>query len=154
MLLGILQIWLFYTSVALRFRWVPAFQDSIVPFAVGILEFTLIELMGPEHLAAWFYLLGLVFAVSAWASHMIFVRARQEAENEEFFASVAPASREDFFYAFAAVLSLVLAGALVQATGSRGVLALAGLLLAVGLLSYQIELTRRYWTRSMSETAS
>ncbi len=150
MLVGILQIWLFYTSVALRFRWVPELQDSIVPFVVGILEFTLIGLMGPENLAAWFYLLALVFAVSAWASHTIFVRARQDPENREFFANVDPAGLEDFLYAGGSVLALVLAGGLVQLTGSRGGLAFAGLLIAGGLLVYQIELTRRYWNRSIA----
>ena len=45
MLLGFLVVWLFYVSIVMRFRWLPSLSDSVVPFAIGILEFTLIDLM-------------------------------------------------------------------------------------------------------------
>ena len=49
-MLGILQLWLFYTSAAMRFRWVPTTQDLLFPFVIGILEFTLIDLTSGAHI--------------------------------------------------------------------------------------------------------
>ena len=87
MLLGFLVVWLFF-SVVMRFRWLPSIQDSVVPFGIGVLEFSLIDLMGPDSLGPWFYLLALIFAVSTWTSQSIFRRARQDPANREFFDSV------------------------------------------------------------------
>jgi hypothetical protein len=81
MLLGIFQIWLFYTSLVMRFRWVPSIRDSALPFVIGILEFTLIDLMGSAYFPAWFCTLALIFGVSVWTGQTIFRRARQDPEN-------------------------------------------------------------------------
>ena len=92
MLLGFLVVWLFFISVVLRFRWLPAIQDSVIPFGIGLLEFALIDLMGPDSLAPWLYALAVIFAASTWASHTIFRRARRDPANREFFASLPPAT--------------------------------------------------------------
>ncbi len=149
MLLGILQIWLFYTSLVMRFRWVPSTRDSILPFVIGILEFTLIDLLGPEMLAPWFCILALVFAVSARESHKMFTRARQDPENREFFENVERAKLRDFAAPIASVSGLVLFGVVLYVSGSPTWLALAGLLAAVVMLAYQIELMRHYWDLAM-----
>jgi len=56
---GILQLWMFYTSAAMRFRWTPTTQDLLFPFLIGILEFALIDLTG-THLALWFWMLAVL----------------------------------------------------------------------------------------------
>ena len=38
-LLGIIEIWLMYTSLVLRLRWTPSTRDSVIPFVIGLLEF-------------------------------------------------------------------------------------------------------------------
>jgi hypothetical protein len=149
MLLGILQIWLFYTSLAMRFRWLPATRDSILPFVIGILEFTLIDLLGPDTLGPWFCIFALIFAVSTWESHKIFSRARQDPENREFFDGVERAGLRDFAPAIASVGGLALFGVALQISGSPPWLALAGLVAAVVMLVYQVEVIRRYWDRTM-----
>ena len=149
MLLGILQIWLFYTSLAMRFRWVPSTRDSILPFVIGILEFTLIDLLGPATLGPWFCILAVIFAISTWESHKIFTRARQDTENREFFENVEPAKLRDFTASIASVSGLVLFGVVLHVSGSPLWLALAGLVAALVMLAYQIELMRRYWDLAM-----
>jgi hypothetical protein len=154
MLLGFLVVWLFYISVVMRFRWLPSIQDAVVPFGIGILEFSLIDLMGPDSLGPWFYALALIFAVSTWASHAIFRRARQDPANREFFESVPPATLRDFAPSLIAIAGIGLLGLVLHASGSRGWMALVAIVLAIAALAYQIEVTRRYWERSISTSAS
>lgn len=125
MLLGFLVVWLFFISVVMRFRWLPSVQDSVIPFGIGILEFSLIDLMGPDSLAPWLYALALIFAASTWASHTIFRRARQEPANREFFESVAPATLRDFAPSVGAIAGIGLLGLVLHVSGSQGWLALA-----------------------------
>ena len=68
--MGILLIWLLYSSSVMRFRWVPATVDSVFPFLIGIIEFTLIALLGPGRIGGWFLVLALIFAVMTWVSHV------------------------------------------------------------------------------------
>jgi hypothetical protein len=154
MLLGFLVVWLFYISVVMRFRWLPSIQDSVVPFGIGVLEFSLIDLMGPDSLGPWFYLLALIFAVSTWTSHSIFRRARQDPANREFFDSVPPATLRDFAPSLGAIAGIGLFGLVLHVSGDRGWLALVAILMATAVLGYQIDLTRRYWERSISASAS
>jgi hypothetical protein len=150
MLLGFLQVWLFYTSLVMRFRWRPSIGDSIVPFGIGLLEFSLVDLMGPDSLGPWFYVLALVFAVSVWASHTVFQRARREPSNREFFESVEPATIRDFVPSVGAIAGLGLLGLILHLSGSGGWPAFAAMLIAIGALAHQLVLTRRYWEQSLS----
>ena len=119
MLLGFLVVWLFYVSTVMRFRWLPSLQDSVVPFGIGILEFTLIDLMGPDSLGPWFYVMA--------------------------------ATMRDFAPSIAAAGGIGVLGLVLHVSGSPGWLALGSLLITIAALAYQIELTRRYWERSISD---
>jgi hypothetical protein len=153
MLLGFLVVWLFYVSIVMRFRWLPSLRDSVIPFGIGILEFTLIDLMGPDSLGPWFYVMALIFAVSIWASHNFYRRARQDPANREFFDTVAPATVRDFLPSMGASAAIGLLGLILHLSGNRGWLALASLLVTVAALAYQIDQTRRYWQRAISDEA-
>ena len=48
LLLGIFQVWLFYTSIVMRFRWVPTTRDAVIPFVMGALELLLSRNPDPE----------------------------------------------------------------------------------------------------------
>ena len=150
MFLGILQIWFFYTSLVLRFQWLPSFRDSLIPFVIGILEFSMIELLGPSRLGAWFLTLAAVFAVSVVEGHSIFRRARRDPANREFFDTVDRATRRDHMRPAAIVVGIAAIGALLQITGDQRWLASVALLLANGALLYQIAEARRYWDQAMS----
>jgi hypothetical protein len=154
MLLGFLVVWLFYVSIVMRFRWLPSLQDSVVPFAVGILEFILIDLMGTASLSLWFYAMALIFAVSILTSHTIYRRARRDPANREFFESVQPATLRDFAPSIAAVAGIALLGLLVHLSGGQRWLALGSLLVAIAALANQIRMTHRFWRRSIQDTAS
>ena len=148
--LGILQVWMFYTSVALRFRWIPATRDLLLPFLIGILEFTLVDLTGPNNLPLWFATLAIVYAVATWDAHTVFTRARLDADNREYFTTVAPAQRRDFRHSVVIVAGLVAFGVALFVFRPALPLAFTGLLFAAAALAYQLELGRRFWNRTMS----
>ena len=124
MLLGILQIWLFYVSLVLRFSWLPTMED---------------------HLGAWFLMLAAVFSVSIGASHLVFRRARRDPLNNYFFSQMGSASWRDYLMSFVVVAILIIVGAALWLSGHVGVFALAGLLFALAALSYQLVSIHRYW---------
>ena len=149
-LLGILQVWMFYTSLALRFRWVPATRDLLLPFLIGILEFTLVDLTGSERVPLWFATLATVYALATWDAHNVFARARRDADNSEYFTTVAPAERRDFTHSVLIVAGLVAFGVALFVLGLVMPLAFAGVLFAAASLIYQLELGRRFWNRTMT----
>ena len=150
-MLGILQIWLFYTSVAMRFRWVPTTSDLMLPFLVGILEFTLIDLTGSSHLPLWFWTLASVYTIAAWDAQNVMVRARKDSDNDDFFRHVQSAGLRELIAPAAVIVGLMVFGFAVYFTGENPWLTLVGLLFAAGSLVFQIAMGRKYWIRSMQE---
>lgn len=150
LLIGILQVWFLYVSVAMRFRWVPSMGDAISPFAIGILEFALIELLGiGPQLPYWFMLMAAIFGVAAWASNSVFRRARLDPGNREFFENVSPSNWRDHLPAAFAVTSFAAFGLLLQWTEDRAWVAGAGLLFVGTVLALQMMQTRRFWNLAM-----
>ncbi|MCZ6828884.1 MAG: hypothetical protein O7F73_04745 [Gammaproteobacteria bacterium] len=145
MLLGILQIWLFYISLMLRFSWLPSMADTLVPFGIGLLEFSMIDLMGPATLGPWFIGLGALFGICIGVTHLAHRRARRDPANDYFFSKVAPAGWKDYLASIAVVTILLLFGAALWQTGNRTWLPLIALLFGVLALAYQLLLTKRYW---------
>lgn len=70
--LGIMVVWLMYASLVLRFSWVPRFVDLLLPFVLGVLEFSLIGMMTPEQTPAFFALLAVLFVVAAGTNYGIY----------------------------------------------------------------------------------
>jgi hypothetical protein len=149
-LLGVLLIWLIYTSISMRFRWIPTPTDSVFPFFIGLIEFTLIVGLGPERFAWWFFDLALIFAVMAWVSQITLRRARLDGDNDAYFASVTPAMRRDFYPIAATVSGLAAMGVYLGVSGDRGWVAFGGLIGAIGVLGFQLHLNTVYWRRSMA----
>jgi len=150
-LLGIILIWLLYSSMTMRFSWVPTPGDSVIPFGIGILEFTLIALLGVSHLGAWFVTLAVLFVISNWAMQSILRRARKDEDNDHFFSGVPPAAFRDFLPAIVIVSVLMLVGLALWLTGHTGVFALAALLVAGGAIAHQIYLSAARWRHSMTD---
>ena len=151
-LLGIIQIWLLYVSLMLRFSWLPTMWDTVIPFAIGLLEFALIDLMGPENLGIWFVALAVVFGLSIGASHQAHRQARKDRENDYFFSAIAPASWGDYMGAMLSIAALAMVGVYLHVSDDRGVVAMAALLLAIGMLCYQLMLAKRYWMHTLLDT--
>jgi len=148
--IGIVVIWVVYASTAMRFRWVPSTSDSVYPFVIGVFEFILIEMLEPAYLGWWFICLAMIFALMTWVGHSKMRRARQDGENDEFFARLAPATRRDFYPAYGIVVTLILTGSYLTVSGERGMFALVAVIVAAAFLVRQLIVAARYWEMSVS----
>lgn len=153
-LLGIMLIWLLYSSMTMRFSWVPTPGDSLVPFGIGILEFTLIASLGLGYLMQWFLILAAIFAGMTASLQSIMRRARRDQENNAFFSKVAPATRRDFYPSIAVVSVLSLLGITLGVTGDQSLLALVSLLVAGGIHLRQVYLNQVRWRAAMGPDAT
>jgi len=149
---GILLVWLFYTSMVMRLSWVPSMRDSLYPFAIGLLEFNMIELLGPERPALWLLAMAATFATSSVASTDTFERARRDPENRELFAKESPGYGRFAGLvptgSFCVALALAAAAA-VGWTDGFGAVALVAVVLTNAALFAQTLLIRAYWRRSI-----
>ena len=152
--LGILQIWVMYSTMVMGFIWQPYLRDSIVPFIIGIQQFMLIALIGEEFTTLWLYVLGSIFISGNWVSHSSFRRARQDPENEDFFGTVKPATLRDFWPVMTIVLSLVVMGIAIDMTHNQTWLPLLALVFANAVLVYQTFSFRRLWRMIMGLNAA
>jgi hypothetical protein len=148
-LMGIILIWLLYSSVTMRFTWTPSPGDSVIPFGVGLLEFTLIATLGLENLPIWFVLLAMLFCVMPATLQSIFRRARLEKENDAFFKNVQPARLRDFYPVMFVVFLLAALGSLLAITGDTCLLALFSLLVAAAAHARQMVLSAQNWQKAM-----
>lgn len=150
-LLGILQIWILYATLVVGLSWLPTLRDSLLPFVLGILEFMLISLIGPEFTALWLYVLAAVFLFGNYVAHTSFRRARAEPENEAFFRYREPATWQDFIWPFSVITFLILLGIAYTALRDPATLALFSIVFANFALIAQVFSSRRLW-RAIVET--
>ncbi|NNL57515.1 MAG: hypothetical protein HKO71_07160 [Pseudomonadales bacterium] len=150
-LMGIILIWLVYASNAMRFRWVPATGDSTLPFVIGIIEFILVAELGPDSFGIWLALMGVVFALMTWTVRSTMHRARQDADNAEFFAQVPPAKLVDFIPHIALISALLLAGVFVHLSDNNQTVAAVAVVGTLGLLAWQYRVTARFWQLSINQ---
>jgi len=150
---GILEIWLFYMSLLLRFTWVPSVRDMLLPFGIGLLEFVLIDLTGRENAGLWLLCLSLIVSVSVTESHLIFRAARRDESNAEFFRDVPRATMADFYPQIAAVLPILCIGLITLGSGASGWLAAAGVIYGIVALAWEMLVTSRYWSATISGRA-
>jgi hypothetical protein len=149
--LGIVLIWVIYSSNVMRFRWIPTTTDSVVPFIIGLLEFMLVETLGPEQLGAWFVLLAALFGMMNWIAHTTMQSARRDGDNEAFFRAVGPATLSDFAPQIATVAILALTGTYLWTTGDQGGFAITALLATGALLTWQYREATKFWKRSLAD---
>jgi len=148
-LMGIILIWLLYSSVTMRFTWTPSPGDSVIPFGVGLLEFTLIASLGLENLPIWFVLLAMLFCVMPATLQSIFRRARLDKENDAFFKKVPPARLRNFYPVMLVVFLFAVLGALLAITEDTYLLALFSLLVAAAAHARQMVLSAQNWRKAM-----
>lgn len=153
-LLSIVLIWLTYASTVMRFRWVPTTSDSVYPFIIGLLEFMLIETLGPDTVGRWLICLAVIFGFMNWVSHMTMRRARLDGENDEFFNQFAPATFRDFHPVAAAVAGLVLAGVYIESSGVPDEIAMIAVVGTNLMLIWQFSKAAFYWDRSVADDST
>ena len=146
LLLGIVEIWLLYISLMLRFSWLPSMADTTVPFLIGLMEFALIDMIGPGDVGPWFVLLGMLFGVVLAMTRVSLRKARNDPENHWFFSEVPPQNWLDRLLDMGVVLLLVTLGVLLWFTQLGAWLAIGSLVIALLALVWQMTVTWYYWS--------
>ena len=149
--LGIVLVWVIYSGNVMRFRWVPSTMDSVLPFLIGLIEFMLIETLGPQRLGFWFVLMAVIFSVMNWIAHLTMRSARRDPDNRAYFEGVAPARLRDFRLPIFGTSVLSIVGVYFILSVHRGVLALVVLLALIALLSFQFQEAARFWKLSVAD---
>ena len=86
-----------------------------------------------------------------WVAHHTMRRARQDPDNDAFFADVDPAELRDFYPQIAVVVVLALAGVYLLVSGETGAVAMLILLATGALLVRQFHEAAVYWKRSIGD---
>ena len=149
--IGIVLIWLVYASTAMRFRWVPTTSDSVYPFIIGLLQFMLIENLGPDTVGRWLICMAVIFGSMSWVTHMTMRRARLDGDNDEFFSTLAPATLRDFYPAIGAVGGLTLVGLHLETSGDLGMIAMIAVVAANLVLIWQLFMAAHFWDLSVKD---
>ena len=149
-LMGIILIWLTYSGMVMRFRWTPVTSDSVLPFLLGLIEFLMIDMMGPDNIGRWLIVLAVIFLTMIIVSHRIFKRARLDPTNKHFFANVAPATFRDFVPKSIVFTSMALYGVWLWQSGGQGASALIALIAAHAVLGYETYDAAKFWNKSMA----
>lgn len=147
--LGIVLIWVVYASSAMRFRWVPKTSDSVFPFLVGLLEFSLIEMLGPDKFGPWVINVALLFGLMTWIDHSIMRRARRDNENDVFFKRFQPAKLRDFYPAISIFIVLAVLGTYLSLNSGAKVVAAISVLGINGVVGWLLLKASQYWDRSL-----
>lgn len=150
-LIGLVLIWVVYASHVMRLRWVPTTTDSVYPFAIGLLEFIMIELLGQNEVGQWLLCYALIFALMVWVGHRTMRRARQDGANDAFFVSLAPATIRDFYPAIGMIGAIAGSGVYLIANDGTGLFAWTAMGFTAGLAVYQFRVTATFWERSLSD---
>ena len=147
--MGLVLIWFVYASSAMRFRWVPITSDSVYPFLIGILEFTMVETLGPGGTGRWLLLNAAVFAVMVRVSHSTMRRARLDSDNDVFFRTLPPAAPRDFLWPIFVVGALAAAGVFLELRGGDRLLETVLLLATMAALGWQFYRAMQFWSLSV-----
>ena len=145
----IILIWLMYAGMLMRFRWTPTVTDSIWPFFIGLIQFLMIEIMGPEKIALWIIVLALIYGTTDFINHRAMKRARTDPANHEFFDRYLPATLRDFAPQITIVTALIMAGAWIGFSGHHGWFTICTLVGSLIGLGYETHKVARYWNVSM-----
>ena len=148
--LGVVLIWHSYAANSMRFRWVPSMGDTLFPFLVGIVQFSMIDRVGHEYVSQWLFLLAMLFGVMTWVSQNDMARARLEIENAEFFKQRGKATLKDFRPSILIILSLCLMSFAVWLTADNSWLTVIASVVALSVIVGQMLITEEFWTWSMS----
>jgi hypothetical protein len=76
-------VWVAFTLLVIRLRWVVSVWDSAIPFALGLAQFALVALIQPRTLHLWFYVGAATACFGAWANLALTRVARREPENAD-----------------------------------------------------------------------
>jgi hypothetical protein len=149
-LMGILQIWVMYSTIVIGFTWRPSLRDSVLPFVIGIQQFMMISIISPTFNVMWLYVLASIFLVGNGIAHITYRRARADTSNDLFFKRRGPATFKNFAGPFSIISMLVVFGALFTLLDGPNWLVLTAIVFANGALAMQIISSRALWAAIMN----
>lgn len=149
-LMGILQIWVMYSTIVIGFTWRPSLRDSVLPFVIGIQQFMMISTISPTFNVMWLYVLASIFLVGNGVAHITYKRARADTNNDLFFKGRDPATFKNFAGPFLIISMLVGLGMLSTVLDDPNWLVLTAIVFANGALAMQIILSRALWAAIMN----
>jgi hypothetical protein len=146
-------VWLTYAHTIMQVRWVVSVRDSMIPFALGLVEFALAALIHPDKVHMWCYTLALGSVIGTWASIATRRAARSESDNADLIRALGLSRpvQEHRLYIAAGALGL-LAGLLVGWHGGSGWVALSVVALVNLGLIVLIVMEAAFWRRSIADT--
>lgn len=123
---------------------------TISPFFVGIIQFIMVDNLGPEKILIWIFSLAVLFAGMHGIAHFDMTRARQNEENAEFFANRGRATIRDFLPTIIAVAGLLLLAVILLVFENSMVLKGFAMLVGLSIIIIQLMIADNYWRISMT----
>ncbi len=146
---GIVLVWVLYANNIMRFRWVPDTFESIAPFIIGILQFSLVHWIGPSTVGHWLMVMAVIFAVMATIMQRMMRIARADEDNAAFFEGRAPATWRDFTDVMLGCAILFTTGSALLFTDYRGMGVPVIVAICWVLLLFQLHRAHMFWTRTV-----
>lgn len=149
---GILLIWVLYVSFVLRFSWLPSLEDTLLPFAIGLLEFALIDLTAPHLVGPWMLVLAVIFALALVGTRATLLRAERDPANAYFFAHhTMNKDWRTYIHTGSSIIGLTLIGLGIWLFDPAPWIHTLALVAAFGAVAFQYLQARAYWLHSLVE---
>ena len=148
-LMTIILIWLACAGNVMRFSWQPSTADLLYPFAFGLLQLCLIELIAGDNTGYWILVLGIIFGVMNYVIHATLRRARADSANQNYFSKRQPATLKDFLAHIVVVVLALISGFILvfgEVSLSTEIIICA---LALLVLIWQFAITVLFWNQSL-----
>jgi hypothetical protein len=137
-----------------RFLWVPTIQEFVMPFAVGLIQFSIIQMLTVQLTGPWMVLVAALILTINWIAHSTMRKARLDGDNSEFFTGTTTASWRDFQLAIGSIALLLVYGIYEWVFAPFNAATLSILLITLGLLLVQFRLMAVWWSCSVSTKPS
>ncbi len=83
-LIGTILVWVSYATNVTRFVWVPSMQEFVMPFAVGLIQFSIIQMLTVQLVGPWMVLVAVLILTINWIAHSTMRKARLDGDNGDF----------------------------------------------------------------------
>ena len=153
-LMGTILVWVSYATNVTRFVWVPTMQEFVMPFAVGLIQFSIIQMLTVQLIGLWMVLVAVLILTINWLAPSTMRKARLDGDNGEFFAGTTTASWRDFQLAIGSIIMLLAFGVYEWVYAPFIAATLAILLITLATLLVQFRLMAVWWSRSVSNKSA
>ena len=129
-------------------------QEFVMPFAVGLVQFSIIQMLTVQLVGPWMVLVAVLILTINWIAHSTMRKARLDGDNGDFFAGTTTASWRDFQLAIGSIALLLAYGIYEWVFAPFNAATLSILLITLGILIVQFRLMAVWWSRSVGTKPS